>query len=42
MTNKIKCLIRDKLIAETPEEIVRQEYLSELLKSYNYRNSYSV
>ena len=37
MTNKIKCLIRDKLIAETPEEIVRQEYLSELLKSYNYR-----
>lgn len=37
MTNKIKCLIRDKLITETPEEIIRQEYLSELLKSYNYR-----
>mgnify|MGYP006278277171 CR=1 FL=1 len=33
---KIKCLIRDKDIKLTPEEIVRQLYLRVLLKEYKY------
>lgn len=33
---KIKCLIRDKEIKLTPEEIVRQLYLRVLLKEYKY------
>ncbi len=36
MANKIQCLIRKKLITETPEEKVRQEYLKDLIKIYNY------
>mgnify|MGYP001379350813 CR=1 FL=1 len=36
MSNKIQCLIRKKLIVETPEEKVRQEYLKDLIKIYNY------
>ena len=32
----LKCLIRQKNIVAKPEEIVRQLYISKLLKEYNY------
>lgn len=36
---KIKCLIRNKQIVLTPEEVVRQLYLMVLTENYNYPNS---
>ncbi len=34
--NKIHCLIRDKEVSKTPEEIVRQDYIKKLIEHYNY------
>ncbi|CAM2892329.1 Restriction endonuclease subunit R [Helicobacter burdigaliensis] len=36
ITYHINCLIRDKEIKLTPEEIVRQLYIDKLLNEYNY------
>ena len=36
-TYKVKCLIRDKEIKLTPEEIVRQLYLAVLMKEFGYK-----
>ena len=34
--SKIMCKVRNKLIEETPEEIVRQSFIDELVNIYNY------
>ena len=38
MVKKIICAIRKKEIAETPEEIVRQNFIKILIEDYNYLN----
>ena len=36
MKEKITCLIRGKEVVKTPEEIVRQDFIAELIEHYNY------